>query len=281
MRWLVVTAAVASSLLLASSGAARSTHATFFPSAGVVVPGQSIGGITIGMTQAQVKAAWGPGYEVCGSPCGSLVTWIFEYPGQDAVLGAAVKFSTPAGTTTTVSSSSALAKTASTDALLASKAASALTVAEAKLKTAKTAEATAAKSTTTTHTKLAALKTAVTAAEVKVTRAKTAATKAAAVAKSAEQAAKSASTASTASTAGGVVAVFTLGSPVGWGIKGQIMMGDPVSNVYNVFGSPATDNCIGYSALTVRIGSSTTAFYSSSGVIYGFALTAPSQSPCQ
>lgn len=77
-----------------------------------------------------------------------------------------------------------------------------------------------------------------------------------------------------------VVAVFTLGSPAGWGLKG-IMMGDPVSNVYNLYGSPGTANCIGYSALTVRIGSGTTSFYSADGVIYGYALTAPSQSPCQ
>ena len=79
---------------------------------------------------------------------------------------------------------------------------------------------------------------------------------------------------------GKVVSVFTLGSPAGWGVKG-VMMGDPVSNVYNLFGSTGQANCIGYAALTVRIGSSTTSFYSASGVIYGYALTAPSQPACQ
>ena len=79
---------------------------------------------------------------------------------------------------------------------------------------------------------------------------------------------------------GKVVSVFTLGSPAGWGVKG-VMMGDPVSNVYNLFGNTGDAQCIGYDALTVRIGGSTMSFYTASGVIYGYALTAPSQPPCQ
>jgi hypothetical protein len=77
-----------------------------------------------------------------------------------------------------------------------------------------------------------------------------------------------------------VVAVFTLGSPAGWGVQGA-MMGDPVSNVYNLFGSTGTVNCIGYDALTVRIGQTTMSFYSAGGTIYGFAITGPSQPACQ
>jgi hypothetical protein len=77
-----------------------------------------------------------------------------------------------------------------------------------------------------------------------------------------------------------VVAVFTLGSPAGWGVRG-VMMGDPTTNVYDLYGSTGTANCIGYDALIVRAGGATTSFYSASGVIYGFALTARSQSPCQ
>jgi hypothetical protein len=79
---------------------------------------------------------------------------------------------------------------------------------------------------------------------------------------------------------GRVVAVFTLGSPAGWGVKG-VTIGDPVSNVYNLFNNTGTANCIGYNALTVDIGDTVTSFYASSGVIYGYALTAPSQPPCQ
>jgi hypothetical protein len=77
-----------------------------------------------------------------------------------------------------------------------------------------------------------------------------------------------------------VVAVFTLGSPAGWGLKG-VMMGDPVANVYSIYGNTGDANCIGYDALTVRLGGGTTSFYSASGVIYGYALTASSQPPCQ
>jgi hypothetical protein len=59
------------------------------------------------------------------------------------------------------------------------------------------------------------------------------------------------------------------------------MMGDPVSNVYSLFANPASVVCIGYSALTVRSGATVTSFYSSSGFIYGYALTAASQPTCQ
>jgi hypothetical protein len=77
-----------------------------------------------------------------------------------------------------------------------------------------------------------------------------------------------------------VIAVFTLGSPAGWGLKG-VMIGDPVSNVYNLFGNTGSQNCIGYNALTVDIDGSVTSFYASSGVIYGYALTVRAESACQ
>jgi hypothetical protein len=79
---------------------------------------------------------------------------------------------------------------------------------------------------------------------------------------------------------GKVVSVFTLGSPAGWGVKG-VMMGDPASNVYNLFGNTGSASCIGYDALTVRVGKSTMSFYTTGGTIYGFALTGPTESPCQ
>jgi len=79
---------------------------------------------------------------------------------------------------------------------------------------------------------------------------------------------------------GKVVSVFTLGSPAGWGVKG-VMMGDPVSNVYNLFGHSGSVSCIGYDALTIRIGGSTMSFYTTGGTIYGFALTGPTERPCQ
>ncbi|HEY4347540.1 MAG TPA: hypothetical protein VGM80_08115 [Gaiellaceae bacterium] len=177
--------AIVMSLLVAlsSHGAATTNHAatsqktasavrsTNFPIRGVVVAGKSIGTITLGMTQAQVRAHWGRSYEVC-SFCKKTVTWFYEYKGGEP-LGAAVKF----------------------------------------------------------------LK-------------------------------------------GKVVSVFTLGSPAGWGLKG-LMMGDPVTNVYNLFGNTGSAQCIGYDALTVKIGASTMSFYAAAGVIYGYALTGPSESVCQ
>ena len=168
----MVALVVSAVLALASHSGAAPAHAANFPVRGLVVPGKSIGGITLGMTQAQVKALWGAHYVVCNG-CDVFPVWLYEYRGAEP-LGAAVKFG----------------KT------------------------------------------------------------------------------------------GQVVAVFTLGSPVGWGLKGA-MMGDPVANVYNVYGNTANLNCIGYSALTVRIGPSVTAFYAASGVIYGYALTDATQSPCQ
>ena len=178
-RLALAASALAALALSAGAGASLAN----FPSRGIVVPGQSIGGITLGMTEQQVEQHWGHGFSVC-QKCGKNLVWLYEYPGAEP-LGAAIKFNAPA--------SAATAKT--------------------------------------------------------------------------PPAAK-------------VVAVFTLGSPKGWGTKGAMMF-DPVSNVYNLFGNTGDAQCIGYDALTVRIGQSTMSFYTASGVIYGYALTAPSQSPCQ
>jgi hypothetical protein len=169
----MVALVVSAVLALVSHTAAMPAAKLAFPTKGIVVPGKTIGGIGLGMTEAQVKLRWGSNFVVCQGCDPKLAVWLFEYRGPEP-LGAAVKFSTT----------------------------------------------------------------------------------------------------------GKVVAVFTLGSPVGWGVKG-VMMGDPVSNVYNLFDNPGDANCIGYSALTVNGGGVVTSFYSASGVIYGYALTAPTQSPCQ
>jgi hypothetical protein len=157
---------------LSAHAHAAQSHGVNFPTRGKVVPGKTIGGIAIGMTEAEVQTIWGRNHVLGPGTRGSQTVWLYEYRGAEP-LGAAVKFVNDK-----------------------------------------------------------------------------------------------------------VVAVFTLGSPAGWGLTGA-MMGDPVSNVYNLFGSTGQANCIGYAALTVRIGSSTTSFYSASGVIYGYALTAPSQPACQ
>jgi hypothetical protein len=189
---LALAASVLTAFALVATASARTAN---FPSKGVVVPGQSIAGITLGMTEKQVEQHWGHGFYVC-TKCGKNLVWLFEYPGAEP-LGAAIKFGVPPGPGST--------STSSTKA-------------------------------TTPLPKL-------------------------------NPAAK-------------VIAVFTLGSPTGWGTKGAMMF-DPVSNVYNLFGNTGDAQCIGYDALTVRIGANTMSFYTASGVIYGYALTAPSQSPCQ
>jgi hypothetical protein len=59
------------------------------PSHGVVVPGVSLGGLRLGSTPAQVRAAWGAGYGTCRG-C-AFPTWYFTYR-PFTQQGAAVEF---------------------------------------------------------------------------------------------------------------------------------------------------------------------------------------------
>jgi hypothetical protein len=47
------------------------------PQAGVLVPGRSLGGLHLGMTAAQVRAAWGPRFGACRG-CANP-TWYYTY----------------------------------------------------------------------------------------------------------------------------------------------------------------------------------------------------------
>jgi hypothetical protein len=59
------------------------------PRAGLLVPGKSLGGLRLGMTQAQVRAAWGEHYGVCR---GCLErTWYYTYR-KNQPEGAGVSF---------------------------------------------------------------------------------------------------------------------------------------------------------------------------------------------
>ena len=57
-----ILAAAALALVLTASGAAANVQP---PQRGVLVPGQSLGGLRLGMTQAQVRAAWGSSFGRC------------------------------------------------------------------------------------------------------------------------------------------------------------------------------------------------------------------------
>jgi hypothetical protein len=81
---------------------------------------------------------------------------------------------------------------------------------------------------------------------------------------------------------GKVVAVFTLGAIAGWKTNGGLKMGDPVSTIYSVYPAAAIyTKCIGFEALSMRTAKSTSSFYTASGVVYGFALTAATEKVCQ
>lgn len=76
----MVTLALALTLLL--PGPALPQH-------GVLAPGQHLGGVRLGQTQAQVKARWGSRYTRC-AVC-TRPTWLYSYPSRSST-GAAVSF---------------------------------------------------------------------------------------------------------------------------------------------------------------------------------------------
>jgi hypothetical protein len=80
-----------------------------------------------------------------------------------------------------------------------------------------------------------------------------------------------------------VTSVFTLGSPDGWRTDKGLKMGDVISQVYDYYNTTSSTKCLGFNALSMKDPATkiTTSFYASSGYVYGFALTAPSQPICQ
>jgi hypothetical protein len=75
---LVALAACALAALLFTGGSAAAPNGTTaLPQRGVLVPGKSLGGVTLGMTKAQVRRAWGTRFGRCRS-CADE-TWYFNY----------------------------------------------------------------------------------------------------------------------------------------------------------------------------------------------------------
>jgi hypothetical protein len=77
---------------------------------------------------------------------------------------------------------------------------------------------------------------------------------------------------------GRVVAVFTLGSPIGWHTDSGIRVGQILNNPSS---GPRWLSCAGYSAKPTEVSKvAVTSILTQGAAVYGFALTRPSVSPC-
>jgi hypothetical protein len=83
--------------------------------------------------------------------------------------------------------------------------------------------------------------------------------------------------------AGRVVAVYTLGAPMGWRTTDGLVVGDQVARAKSLYGSFAWHVCFGYVAMTKPAGSTKTSIYlnMTGDAVAGFALTARSEPVCQ
>jgi hypothetical protein len=90
---------------------------------------------------------------------------------------------------------------------------------------------------------------------------------------------------------GKTASVFTLGAvgvqPLsaggggGWKTVQGLHITDPVSDIFNLYSAATIDtNCLYYGAISMRQGGVTSSFYTASGTIYGFALTAAGEPIC-
>lgn len=80
---------------------------------------------------------------------------------------------------------------------------------------------------------------------------------------------------------GRVVAVFTLGAPVGWRSTRGLAVGDPATRIAALHGRLDYSRCVGYGALSSRRGAVVTSIYTFGEAVYGFALTRPADPVCQ
>lgn len=81
--------------------------------------------------------------------------------------------------------------------------------------------------------------------------------------------------------AGKVVAVFTLGSPIGWHTAEGLLMGEQIGRASEIYGSLGWKGCIGYGAMSMRKGNTVTSIYTTGEAVYGFAITALAEPVCQ
>jgi hypothetical protein len=89
----VVTLALALALAFPQNNAGNASFT--LPLRGILVPGKSLAGVSLGDTLQTVKTRWGTTYRVCGS-CNSKAsgrqTWFYTYMRDAQSLGAAVNF---------------------------------------------------------------------------------------------------------------------------------------------------------------------------------------------
>ena len=80
---------------------------------------------------------------------------------------------------------------------------------------------------------------------------------------------------------GRVAAVFTLYQPLGWRTGRGLALNDPVARVTELYGALFRRECVGYYALTMRHGRTTTAFYVLDERLWGFGLLGPGGPICR
>ena len=80
---------------------------------------------------------------------------------------------------------------------------------------------------------------------------------------------------------GKVVAAFTLGSPIGWHTAEGLLMGEEIDRAAELYPSLGWHPCIGYGAMSKRVGNTVTSIYTTGEAVYGFAITAPAEPVCQ
>ena len=78
-----------------------------------------------------------------------------------------------------------------------------------------------------------------------------------------------------------VTAVFTLGSPTGWHTQQGLGVGEQIEKANELYGQLAWHVCTGYAAMSMRNGNTITSIYTTGENVYGFALTASTESICQ
>ncbi|HEY6017157.1 MAG TPA: hypothetical protein VIU86_17500 [Gaiellaceae bacterium] len=80
---------------------------------------------------------------------------------------------------------------------------------------------------------------------------------------------------------GKVVAVFTLGSVFGWRTREGLRVGELIERVVDTYPQMQARGCVGYSAFTTRSPAAVTSIYVFGEVVYGFALSRPTEPVCQ